>query len=109
MNDLEIDYEELIKEIKEQNPKNYTELIWSILAVTGSGCKSKYWNCVFNTLNVIEIIKPLDEQLFKIACIKGELIGRKSMHDYNKTHNIKVILKKDLAQSGPWPQEVPKL
>ena len=31
------------------------------------------------------------------------------MHDYNKTHNIKVILKKDLAQSGPWPQEVPKL
>jgi hypothetical protein len=89
MNSLEIDYEEMIKEIKEQNPNNYTELIYSILAITGVGWKRKH---VWNTLKIIEMIKPLDEQLRKITYIKGELIGHKSRSDYNRTHNIKIDL-----------------
>ena len=92
MNNSEIDYEELIKEIKEQNPKNLTELIYAILAITGVGWKRKH---VMNILSIIEIIKPLDTQLYKISSIKGEFIGHKSRTEYNRTHNIKIDLNKD--------------
>jgi hypothetical protein len=90
MNSLEIDYEEMIKEIKEQNPKNIHELIYAILAITGVGSKRKQ---VFNVIEMLEIIKPLDQQLLKIAFTKGGgPIGYKTMVEYNKTHNIKVDL-----------------